>query len=467
MRSLFVKLFLWFWLTMVIVAVALFLSNVMTSQSTPRSMLDVMQLGMNAQKSAEIFERHGQPALATYLQQIEQSSHTTAFLFNERGEELSGRVAAEQIKELAQQMIRGDACDECGSATLLAQQIVTLQGRSYLFVTQLPERPFTGSLSQQALRLLVAVLTGGALCYGLARYLTKPVFQLRATTHELSSGNLAARVGPKLIGRRDEIAQLGLAFNVMAERLESMVLAQRRLLGDISHELRSPLTRLGISLGLARREASAEVHVQLDRIEQEAEIINEMIGQLLTLTRLESGSEWLRKAEVDLLNLVRKVASDADFEARSLNRTVRIVESAACALPGIEHLLRSAIENVVRNAVHYTAPGTEVEISLRHVNGGDQYAEIRVRDHGHGVPTEKLNDIFRPFYRVEDARDRVTGGTGLGLAITERAVRFHGGTVRGVNAPDGGLIVEMRLPVTSPWSPPPHPTFVATTPHAI
>jgi two-component system sensor histidine kinase CpxA len=270
---------------------------------------------------------------------------------------------------------------------------------------------------------------------------------MRTTTNELAEGNLGARVATKLTKRRDEIGDLGRDFNGMAERLESMVKAQQRLLGDISHELRSPLARLGVALGLARQRSGPEATASLDRIERESDNLNEMISQLLTLTRLESGTDGRKRSEVDLSALVHEVAEDADFEAHSLNRSVQVVVSDSCSINGVEELLRSAVENVVRNAVRFTAEGTAVEIALKRQNGsGDNFAVISVRDRGNGVPEEALEKIFRPFYRTEDARDRQSGGgTGLGLAITERAVRMHGGSVQATNAPGGGLSVEMKL----------------------
>jgi two-component system sensor histidine kinase CpxA len=301
------------------------------------------------------------------------------------------------------------------------------------------------------LRLLVVLVIGGIFCYWLARYLTQPILKLRTTTNELAEGNLGARVSKKLAKRQDEVGQLGRDFNSMAERLESMVRAQQRLLGDISHELRSPLARLGVALGLARQRSGAEANGALDRIERESDNLNEMISQLLTLTRLESGTDGRKRTDVDLAALVKEVADDADFEARSLNRAVQVVSSDTCSIKGVEELLRSAVENVVRNAVRYTSEGTAVEVALHRQNG---HAVISVRDHGNGVPEEALDKIFRPFYRTEDARDRQSGGgTGLGLAITERAVRMHGGSVQAINAPGGGLSVEMRLRQDSPDSP--------------
>jgi two-component system sensor histidine kinase CpxA len=168
-----------------------------------------------------------------------------------------------------------------------------------------------------------------------------------------------------------------------------------------------------------------------------------MISQLLTLTRLESGTDGRKRTDVDLAALVKEVADDADFEARSINRAVQVVSSDHCSIKGIEELLRSAVENVVRNAVRYTPEGTAVEVALSRQNG---HAVISVRDRGNGVPEESLEKIFRPFYCTEDARDRQSGGgTGLGLAITERAMRMHGGSVEAFNASDGGLSVELRF----------------------
>jgi two-component system sensor histidine kinase CpxA len=263
----------------------------------------------------------------------------------------------------------------------------------------------------------------------------------------------------------------------MAEKIESLINSQRRLLGDISHELRSPLARLNVALELARQRAGADATSALERIQREAETLNEMIGQLLALTRLESGAEEIRKSEFDLALLVREIADDADFEARSRKRSVKLQAVASCTIVGNEQLLRRAVENVVRNAMQYTAAGTEVEVKLdcldASVAGSDnrssntkykaqgskvtesgfepnqRMAVISVRDHGAGVPENALAEIFRPFYRVDDARDREAGGVGLGLAIAERAVRLHGGSVAAANVATGGLVVTIVLPVGS------------------
>jgi two-component system sensor histidine kinase CpxA len=449
-RSLFLKIFIWFWLAMILINVALFAAVAITRPTpTGRSWRDLTMVGPTAQKAGDTYDQGGSAALASYLQETEKSSGINAVFFDHNGQELSGRVTPPGASELATKAAKSDDTEFnfAGRNTLVAKPVATSRGHHYIYIANIPRTPYNVSLRTQGLRLLAVLLTGGILCYWLAWYLTTPLLKLRTTTNELAEGNLGARVASKLSRRRDEIGQLGRDFDLMAERLESMVRAQHRLLGDISHELRSPLARLGVALGLARQRSGAEANGALDRIERESENLNEMISQLLILTRLESGTDGRKKTDLDLTSLLREVADDADFEARSMNRAVQVVSADNCSISGVEELLRSAIENVVRNGLRYTPEGTAVEVALRRQNGtGYNFAVISVRDHGLGVPEESLEKIFRPFYRTEDARDRQSGGgTGLGLAITERAVRLHGGTIKAVNAPGGGLAVEMKL----------------------
>jgi two-component system, OmpR family, sensor histidine kinase CpxA len=449
-RSLYLKIFIWFWLAMIIINVVLFAAVALTRPTpTRRSWRDLTQVGPNAQKAAEIYDQSGAAALTGALQATEKSSGVSATFFDENGNELSGRTIPPGARDLVAKALESREIEFnfAGQNTLVARPVASPKGQRYVYVAHIPRPPFQPSFQTLGLRLLVVLVIGGIFCYWLARYLTQPLLKLRTTTNELAEGNLGARVSTKLAKRRDEVGQLGRDFNSMAERLETMVKAQQRLLGDISHELRSPLARLGVALGLARQRSGPEANGALDRIERESDNLNEMISQLLTLTRLESGTDGRRRTDVDLAALVKEVADDADFEARGQNRSVQVVSSDNCSIKGVEELLRSAVENVVRNAVRFTPEGTAVEVALRKQNGGsDRYAVISVRDRGRGVPEEALEKIFRPFYRTEDARDRQSGGgTGLGLAITERAVRMHGGSIQAVNAAGGGLSVEMKF----------------------
>jgi two-component system sensor histidine kinase CpxA len=212
------------------------------------------------------------------------------------------------------------------------------------------------------------------------------------------------------------------------------------LLGDVSHELRSPLSRLIVALSLVKQGPAEEVAENLERIGIEARRLDILIGQLLALTRIDSGVDRGSPSPFDLTNLVQEVANDGDFEARARLRSVVIKQADACTVNGFDELLRSAVENVVRNAIRHTAERTAVEISLQ---SGDSRALLTVRDYGPGVPESMLSEIFLPFRRVANGNSE---GAGLGLAIAERAVTVHRGTLRAMNA-GNGLIVEIDLPL--------------------
>jgi signal transduction histidine kinase len=465
-RSLFLKIFLWFlaaMLTMIVITVIVGeLARPQPFELHFRKTPDSVLAGY-AHTAVDNYERDGQTALSGYLEQLESSTGIHAVLFGSQMEELSGRQLPAGAVEFARNvtLTREPEVGREKFPHLVARQLQSPGGDQYVWIAELPAHPRLWS-RDQVMHLISMSLIGAAFCYWLAKYLTAPLAKLRAATNELASGNLAARVGPSLGKRRDELAALGSDFDLMAEQIEALVKAQRRLLGDISHELRSPLARLNVALELARQRAGSEATSALERIQREAETLNEMIGQLLALTRLETGTREVSKKGFDLTKLVQEIAADADFEARSRNRSVRLDASESCTLVGSEELLRPAIENVIRNAVQYTAENSEVAImistdgasaaeghpgqTLAIQNLSQGLAKITVRDHGAGVPEDALAEIFRPFHRVDDARDRQSGGTGLGLAITERAVRLHGGTVTAMNAPDGGLIITISLP---------------------
>jgi two-component system, OmpR family, sensor histidine kinase CpxA len=289
----------------------------------------------------------------------------------------------------------------------------------------------------------VALLVSGGICYLLTRYLTGPILRLRAAARRLAGGDLTARASDHR-PRRDEIGELVRDFNFMAERVESLVTSQRQLISDISHELRSPLARVNATLGLARQRLGD--NALFDRIERDTERLNEMIGRLLTLARLDMTGTSPEMQPTDLNALVADVVADAQWEARERNCRVDLVSDSHCDIEANPDLLRSAVENITRNAVRYTAPGTAVEVHLEcghHDSTGA--AIIRVSDRGPGVPAAELSNIFRPFYRVADARDRDSGGVGLGLAIAERVARVHGGSIHAENRADGGLEVVLSV----------------------
>src|SRR5439155_18691029 len=278
-------------------------------------------------RAVSILEGEGVPALAAYLQHLERQTRIHAVLIDESGRDPTGHpvtagviAAARRADELGFAEMQVD-----GGLALKAHRLAGLAGRRYDLVASTPiglVRLLHDAPSAQLLRLLAVLITAGAVCYPLARYVARPLATLRAATHELARGNLAVRVAPAVGRRRDELADLAHDFDRMAERIEALMTSERRLLRDISHELRSPLSRLHVALGLARQRAGDDR--ALDRIEREAERLNALIGQLLMLARLESWAMETAREPVDLARIVRDVAEDADIAARGRRRTVRV-----------------------------------------------------------------------------------------------------------------------------------------------
>ncbi len=300
--------------------------------------------------------------------------------------------------------------------------------------------PFFGESWLRYLRVIGLLATAIILCYALARYISSPIDKIRRAAQRLAAGDLRTRVADEFGTRHDEIGTLAADFDLMAERIESLILSQKQLSRDISHELRSPLARLNVALELAKQKAHGEASPLLDRIETESNRLNEMIGRILMLSKLESGSTEVEKGPIDLTELVGDVVADANFEAAARHKSV-LLHADQCSVMGSEILLRSAIENVLRNAVRYTAESTAVQVSLEKANGN---AIVKVQDVGGGVPDGELPNLFRPFYRVGEARERKTGGIGLGLAIADRAIRADHGSITARNA-NGGLVIEITL----------------------
>lgn len=291
---------------------------------------------------------------------------------------------------------------------------------------------------------LSAGLVTSALAAALvARSLSTPIRSLSRAFDAVGDGKLDTRVSPHIGARRDELADLGAGFDRMTGELERLVGAQRRLLHDVSHELRSPLARLQAAIGLARQNP-AKLEASLDRIEKEAARLDELVGGLLALSR--SGSPEMGPHEtLDLVELAASVADEARFEAEASGRGVTFTGTGEAFLTGPPEPLLRAFENVVRNAVKFTPAGTAVEVEAL---AGGLLFELRVRDRGPGVVPEDLERIFEPFYRGENAAR--AEGSGLGLTIARRAVESLGGSVRAANREGGGLEVDVRVPLAPP-----------------
>jgi len=457
MRTLFWKIFISFWsvVAIFIVIAVLLLGRRAPLPETRRQAVDNNAFAMYARSLAQTYDVGGKVELYRYLQQFKRTSRGEAYLLDRLGNEVAGQILPPQAKEMAARAQLESESVVVGGKEFFARPIVTNSGASYVAVVGFPRTvdefpPPPGP--QRPLRDLgIAIIISGIICFWLARYLSAPIVRLRNAAQELSKGNLAARAKKKNVDhRRDEIAQLVQEFDQMAEQIESLMHAQKRLISDVSHEFRSPLTRINLAVELIRNVDSPGVSTAIARIEQETERLNGMVGKLLTLSRMEAGQQLVDKEEIDLADLLRQVVDDADFEARNRNCRVILYEADECRAVGSQELLHSAVENIVRNAVRYTADQTEVEVRLLcKSSDANSEAVVKIRDHGPGVPESSLQQLFRPFFRLDESRERKTGGVGLGLAIAQRAVRLHGGEVSASNAPGGGLEVTITVPATS------------------
>lgn len=468
MRTLFIKIFLGFWLAMALTTIA-YTFLVLSTQIgqggklrqrmlTDRQQIAGEMLGMFGQVAPALYEREGAASLDRYAGKRAESTKTLAFLFDATGKPLGNYVGIPaDVQTVAAEAAQSDGLKSVSGKdyNALARPVAGPAGRSYIAAVATPSLPPRTSQRWQpivrsfGIRMAVALIFGGIICYVMAWRLTAPIRRLRAAAQRLASGDLSARVGKEGWKKGDEVAELGQDLDLMAERIEALMESQKRLVRDVSHELRSPLARFNVALGLARQYCSSDADTYFDRIERDAGRLNDLIGELLTLSLLESGTEQLLRAPLALEVLVAKVAQDAGFEAENRGKSVVVTACEALAVEGNSELLRRALENVVRNAVRYTGEGKAVEISLQRVQeDGTSYALITVRDFGPGVPEEALTKLFVPFYRVAEARDRQSGGTGIGLAIANRAVRLHSGSVVARNATGGGLLIEIRLPIT-------------------
>jgi two-component system sensor histidine kinase CpxA len=307
-------------------------------------------------------------------------------------------------------------------------------GRHRLLVTASPPHAAQSLLPYYGWILALTAV----LCCALALHLTLPLRRLRQTVERFGRGDLAVRSRST---RQDEIGDVARAFDAMADRLESLLGAQRRLLQDVSHELRSPLTRLEFALEIARTSADRDAPWQ--RIRRDVDRLREMVEALLQVTRAEAGALSPQFEPVSLVDLVALVVDDCRIEAESRGCRIALVSTADVTVMADAELLRRAVENVVRNAVNHAPSGSVVEVGCRVAQA---VVTVEVRDHGAGVPEPLLADLFKPFFRVESDRDRLTGGVGLGLSIAQRAVMLHHGRIEAANAKPG-LCVSIELPV--------------------
>jgi len=453
MRALFWKIFLSFWLVQAafIGATALLLRRALPEARSPALSNEANLVVFCARAAVNIYERYGSVALEDDLQRLQQTSGVHLSIVDFRGVPISRAPLSREEQVLAERALQSQQLERGGGVDipLLADPIVLEGGYRLVVVAELPrpDLPARPPATQPLRDLALGVAISGIVCFGLARYLTAPIERLRMAAQQLSRGDLSARAGKENERRSDEIADLVGDFDKMAVQIQSLIYAQRRLISDVSHEFRSPLTRINLALEPMRKIDNPRVATAIERVEQETGRLDEMVRKLLVLSRLEAEGQLVEKSDLELDELLQQIVVDADFEAQAEQRRVVLRQLESCHVFGNEDMLRSAFENVIRNAIRYTHAETEVEVTVqRDTEDEGSTVTVRVRDHGPGVPPESLDALFRPFYRLDDSRERKTGGVGLGLSITKQAVILHGGKVEAANAHDGGLEITITLP---------------------
>lgn len=389
-------------------------------------------------------DTHGTAAANDLLRSLEQNQHLEACLFDQNGTPLAGDHCA-SFQQSAHKAIEAEKLDDESNSGVYRSFLRerSRNGQTYYLATQLPYGPqaahktFLGILAHLTLLLLVS----SAVCYLLTLHITRPILRLRRASTQIAEGDLDARVDKRVEERGDEFGDLGRDFNAMAARIQDLLSSQRQLITDVSHEVRSPLARMNLALDLARRRLGNDP--SFERLGMDLEKLNDLIGRLLTIARLESGGTTMAHDAIELSRIVGDVVEDAQMEAGERRCRIACQSGGEFTVIGDENLLRSAIENVIRNAVYYTNPDTEIRVELA---SRPAVVVLTISDRGPGVPEKDLEKIFKPFYRVAEARDRQSGGAGLGLAIASRVIGMHRGTIRAANRPGGGLEVTIELP---------------------
>lgn len=447
MGRLFWKIFFGFWLTLLLTGFVVG-SLVWFHRSDRIDELE-MQLHnpraeMQVSRFADLLQYGGEQALIERLGHRARLSHRKPpiFIVDEQGDDLLGRPVTASMLNQARRAL--DAPDQ-----MAVQEVVTEQGRRYLMFVARHEHDKRGRGSFMRRgpipTFFIPLVASLLFSAGLAWYLTRPVRVLRQATRQFSDGDLGVRVMPAIGSRKDEIADLGRDFDDMAEHIQSLVSAQKSLLNDVSHELRSPLARLQVAVEMSRQQPQRVTEL-LGRVEKESKRLDELVGEVLTLSRIEAGTLENELDYFDINGLVSAVSSDANFEAENQNKAIIFNDDIEILLQGRVELLRRAIENIVRNALHHTPEHSQVSISLTHENNE---VVMTVCDSGSGVPEDKLEQLFQPFVRInESTQNAKIPGYGLGLAIARRAIEIHHGSIRACNRDKGGLCITVRLPET-------------------
>ena len=445
MRSLFVSILVWLVLTVLLAVVGYTVTErIVLTRSRERGGGGGGQNNrfnsLLLDQARNAFETNGKDGLKDFLDDVGRYLPSQRHLLDKNGNDLlTGESFTATVNAPAQPFPQPPFFPFQGRPARRFISKATTKDRSYTLLVsgEIPGSSETVNPLPYFAGILVIVTLFSWL---LTVRLVRPLLKLRETVIAFGNGDLASRVHSK---RHDEMGDLARSFDQMADRLQTLLTAERRLLQDVSHELRSPLARLGFAVELARTSSNKES--AYDRIKREAQRLNVLVGELLQVTRAEGDPGSRNLESIDVGSLVRMVAEDCSIEAEV--RHCRIIQrnDETIIVTGDRELLHRAVENIVRNAIRHSPEQNLIEVICRKEK---EQVLVGVRDYGSGVPEELLTDIFRPFFRVDDDRNRTSGGVGLGLAIAQRAVSIHHGGITAKNM-QPGLLVEISLPVAS------------------
>jgi two-component system OmpR family sensor kinase len=466
MHSLFLRIFMLFWIAMALIvggSIAITFTIAAREYEAP----ELQRRPSTAIQASEVLAHGGLPALKTWLSANRNPSpDRNLYIIGPDGADILGRRLSTSAARRLEFVNRDEFVNRGPGGpnpppfgpppdnfrpSRTAPQIVGADGSAYTVLLVARRPSIFGALSLPGISLTIlciALVVTALTSWWLAQHLSAPIRRIQAGARALASENLDSgarpgyRVSAGLEGRRDELAVLARDFDAMADQLRANRGAITQLLRDISHELRSPLARMRVALGLARQ-PPADISRQLDRLEREIERLDSLISQVLKLARLHGTDAPFARETFELDEVIEEVVRDANYEGAVKNCRVRLQGAATAAVNGNRDLLRSAVENVLRNAVHYSPQDAPVDVSVTRAESG---VVILIRDQGPGVPDKDLERIFEPFYRVAESRDRDTGGEGIGLAITAQVMKAHGGSAQAANRRPGGFEIRLNLP---------------------
>jgi two-component system sensor histidine kinase CpxA len=447
---LFLTIFLWFWVTAWGMLAIVFLVNDlkgMREVSAPSMYATIAPI--LAAEAAKTYESGGPEAFARFSQSNVADHERQLFLLDGFYKDvLSGNLTSDGLR-VAHSVKNGQLL--MLRDNIAAYKFVSSTGHPYilmLYLRRSPQETAEALIGRNLPYTVSLILLVTVLCLALAYHIAVPIHSIQSTARRVAQGDLKARVPVRVSKRFDELSSLAKDFDSMVGRLDLLIQTQKNLLSSVSHELRSPLARINLSVAILKKRYSADSDDMFQRLDRDVARIDLLMGQLLTLSRLEAGLSSSEREDVDLVQLVEEVAVDSNFEAEASGKSVSLRTTGAFILKNANpHALRSACENVIRNAVRFTRPGTNVEVTLEIDRSTPELLWIlSVRDRGPGVPQESLEKIFQPFYRINDDMQG-PDGNGLGLAIASEAVRLHGGAITAANLRPAGLEITIRLPI--------------------